>query len=132
MPVTMDYVEKRYKDFVSKYAELLKFLNYPASYIEERVDVLTQRLATRDFKLYGDRPINFLHAGKRITRAAIVFALQGCPAEKARRQRLREDYSRKCEEERRSSPTATFFSFEAAYAQKLKVAMGPHRQWFCL
>jgi hypothetical protein len=132
MPVTIDYVENRYKDFVSKYGQLLKFLGYPAPYIEERVTVLTRRLANRDFKRYGDRPINFLHAGKRITRAAIVFALQGCPAEQQRRERLRAEYNRKIAEERRHNPHATFFSFEAAYARQLRVPMGPHRQWFCV
>jgi hypothetical protein len=132
MLVTMEYVETRYKDFVSKYRQLLQFLNYPASYIEERATVLTRRLANHDFKRYGDRPINFLHAGKRITRAAIVFALQGCPAEKQRREKLRAEYSRKIEEERRINPCATFFSFETAYARQLKVHFGPHRQWFCV
>lgn len=132
MHVTMEYVDNRYKDFVAKFRRLLESLSYPASYIDERVNVLSQRLITRDFKRYGDRPINFLHAGKRITRAAIKFALEGSPAEKQRRERLQADYRRKIEEERRFNPHATFFSFEAAYAGKLKVDLRPHRQWFCI
>lgn len=132
MLVTMEYVETRYKDFVTKYGQLLKSLNYPASYIEERITVLRRRLANHDFKRYGDRPINFLHAGKRVTRAAMVFALQGCPAEKLRKEKLCQEYLRKVAEERRHNPHATFFSFEAAYARQLHVPMGPHRQWFCV
>lgn len=132
MSVTMDYVESRYKDFVAKYRQLLTVLNYPSSYIEERVTVLSRRLANGDFKLYGNRPINFLHAGKRITRAAVIFALQGCPAEQRRREKLREEYNRRIQEVRRYNPHATFFSFEAAYARQLRVPLAPHRQWFCI
>lgn len=132
MHVTMEYVDNRFKDFVAKYRQLLEFLAFPDSYIDERVSVLTQRLAARDFKLYGDRPVNFLHAGKRITRAAVKFALEQCPRQKRRRERLHQDYLNKIAEERRFNPHATFFSFEAAYAGRLKVNLGPHRKWFCI
>jgi DNA polymerase III epsilon subunit-like protein len=132
MRVTMEYVDNRYKDFAAKYGQLLEFLNYPAPYIAESVAKLSLRLATHDFKRYGDRPINFLHAGKRITRALIRFALEGCPHEKQRRELLRTKYLRKIEEVRRSQPQATFFSFEAVYAKELKVDLSPHRQWFCV
>jgi hypothetical protein len=132
MRVTEEYVNNRFKEFADKYWKLLEFLGYASSNVEEWVTVLSNRLASRDFKQYGTRPINDLHGGKRITRFAIRTAIEHCPSEKQRRERLQQEYNARAAEIRQYQPHASFFSFEAAYADKLKVDMRPHRQWFCI
>jgi hypothetical protein len=128
--VTIEYVETRFATFLIKYKSVLTGLGYGENEIAERVSSLKARLDQRDFKLYGDRPINILHGGKRITRNLIAGAIKYSPAQMVKVSRLRDDYAAKCAEIRKNQPHATFFSFEAAYANKLRVDLKPHRNLF--
>lgn len=130
MQVTMAYVDARFTQFVQKYTEALKFLQFDASTVEKNAAALQHRLAAHDFKLYGAHPIHFLHGGKRITRFLIKLAIETCPATRARRERLRREYEQRITEARKSQPAASFFSFEAAYADKLKVKLAPMSHLF--
>lgn len=130
MFVNKEYVEARFAQFVRKYREVLASLGYGADEIAKNTAMLTERLKKRDFKLYGARPINELHGGKRITRFLIRSAIEFGPAQRARRAALQTQYHEKITEERRRNPCATFFSFEAAYASKLRINFGPMRQMF--
>lgn len=132
MTVTMEYVDTRFAQFVSKYESVLKHLNYAEAEIGRLTENLAQRLKARDFKLYGTKPIQFLHSGKRVTRFLIKSAVEYSPAQRAKRDALRAQYHAKIAEERRRNPTACFFSFEAAYADKLKVNLRTVRDFFRL
>ena len=128
--ITMTYVEQRYVDFVSKYRLILIELKFDADYIAKSVANLQQRLRKFDFKRYGDNPVHFLHAGKRITRTYIRWAIESAPARKARIQQMRKAYADKIEKHRESWPHATFFSFEAAHAAQLRISFSSHRKRF--
>jgi hypothetical protein len=132
MHVTMDYVDQRYAQFAEKYRAALAYLKFSEQDIAERVKALQHRLATHDFKRYGDKPIHFLHAGKRITRFLIKHAIEYSPAARARRTQLQADYHARIAQERLRQPLATFFSFEAAYARKLKINLANFRSLFRL
>ena len=132
MSMTEAYVDQRFAEFVKKYKALLAELKFDAETIAANVANLQRRLAARDFKLYGSRAINLLHAGKRITRFYFKLAFEVCPAEKARRQRLRDEYSARTAEIRETQPYAVFFSFEATYANKLRINFAPLRRKFYL
>lgn len=131
IPITPAHVEVRFATFVAKYAEALTTLKFPAPYIEDSVGNLKRRLTNRDFKRYGTHPVHDLHAGKRITRYLIRLAIENSPAERARRDKLQERYREKCAEIRQQrGPLTTFFSFEAACAKQLKVALWPYKAMF--
>jgi hypothetical protein len=132
MQVTMPYVDARYAQFAEKYRAALAYLKFSEEDIAERVKSLQHRLATHDFKLYGSKPIHYLHAGKRITRFLIKHSIEYSPAARARRERLRAEYHARIEQERLRQPFATFFSFEAAYAGKLKTNLATFRNLFRL
>lgn len=132
MAVTMEYVDTRFAQFVSKYEAVLKHLNYAEAEIGSLTENLAARLKARDFKLYGAKPIQFLHSGKRVTRFLLKSAVEYSPAQKARREALRQEYSNKTAEIRSKNPTACFFSFEAAYADKLRVNLRAFRDLFRL
>lgn len=132
MTITTDYVDARFQQFVAKYQAVLKELNYEPAYIEQSSRHLAQRLATRDFKRYGDRPIQLLHAGKRVTRALIKFAIHSCPAQKRRRELLQQQYNDRLAMLRERNPEVTVFSFEATYAAKLKIDLRPYKAFFYL
>lgn len=131
-PITRDYVATRFDQFVAKFRTALETLGYSAEDVGVQANALATRLQTRDFKVYGDQPIHELHAGKRITRALVKFAIVSRPAEKARRARLRDAYAAKCAEVRKTQPHAVFFSFEAARANALKVDLRPFKALFQL
>lgn len=132
MQVTMPYVDTRFAQFLQKYAEVLKTLQFDDAAVAERIASLKHRLDSRDFKLYGERPIHVLHGGKRITRYLIKTAVEWGPIAKARRERLRAEYCERIAEVRKSQPFACFFSFEAAYSDKLKVNLGAMSHLFRL
>lgn len=132
MQVTMEYVDQRYSQFAEKYRAALAFLKFGEKEIADNVKALQHRLATHDFKRYGDKPINYLHAGKRITRFLIKQAVEYSPAARARRERLQAEYHARIAAERVRNPMASFFSFEAAYAGKLKVNLANFRSLFRL
>lgn len=132
MRVTETYVNQRFAEFAKKYKAVLTELKFDADTIAQHVAHLQHRLATRNFKLYGVRPINMLHAGKRITRFYIKLAFEVCPAQKARRQRLHDQYCERIAEIRKTQPFAFFFSFEATYARQLRINFAPLRQKFYL
>ena len=129
-PITMQHVDNRFGEFVAKYAAVLMALKFDLDTINSHVDNLKRRLATRDFKLYGEKPSHYLHAGKRITRFYIKLALETSPAQKAKEERLHAEYCARAAEIRERQPNASFFSFEAAYAGKLKVRLQPYRDFF--
>lgn len=132
MQVTMEYVDRRFAQFAAKLEEVMQSLKFDQAKINDYVSNLRKRLAARDFKLYGNRPINYLHSGKRITRFYIKLALETCPSRKAFVARLQDQYQERVAEERRRNPFASFFSFEAAYASKLRVNLTPHRRLFMI
>lgn len=132
MQVSLSRVEVRFSEFVAKYAAVLRSLQYDEATVAKNVASLTHRLATRDFKLYGERPIHMLHGGKRITRFLIKLAIECCPKEKARREQLRTQYLARAQEIRVRQPNACFFSFESAYADKLKINLANFRDMFRL
>lgn len=132
MQLTFPYVETRFADFVAAYRRAMTAMGHDKHYIDTHSQVLQSRLATRDFKLYGDRPSHLLHAGKRISRFLIKLAIENSPGQKERRARLYEKYQAECAEIRVHQPLATFFSFEAAYALRLKVNLQEHRALFCI
>lgn len=128
--VTIKYVMGRFEKFVVKYEKVLRQFAYDEDYILERVNSLKHRLSARDFKLYGDKPINILHGGKRVTRFLIKSAIEFSPAQKAKVARMRTEYSNACELERKRTGDVLFFSFESAYAKKLKVPLTPFKKLF--
>ena len=130
--VTHAHVQLRHGQFADAFARALKTLGYSADDACERVAQLRKRLANSDFKLYGTEPVHYLHAGKRVTRALIKFAIQGCPAELRRRDALRQQYNKRVAAERALNPHANFFSFEAAYAGKLRVDLSAYKKLFCI
>lgn len=132
MPVAVDmnHVNARFAQFVPKYSDAMRTLGYPEADVQENARKLGVRLAARDFKLYGDKPINVLHGGKRITRFLIKSAIEYGPAQRARRERLLADYNRRAAEIRAKSPDASFFSFEHVYAKQLKVPLMPFKPLF--
>lgn len=135
MPVVidMDYVDKRFAQFVDKYAQVLTAQGHPPEQIGSNVAMLRQRLATRDYHVRdANRPVCHLHAGKRVARFLIKTAIEFSPARKAQIARWREQYGRSCAEARRTQPHITFFSFEAAYAGKLRLQLAPHKAAFRL
>lgn len=128
--INAEYVERRFEAFVSKYASVLRQFEYDEEYVAKQIFNLTNRLATKDFKRYGEAPINDLHGGKRITRFLIKSAIEFCPAQKAKIAWLRNKYARACAAEREVSGTLVFFSFETAYAKELKVPLAPFKTLF--
>ena len=130
MLVTHEYVQRRFADFVAKYRQALETLNFAPSAVDADVANLQRRLNANDFKLYGDRPINFLHAGKRITRFYLKLAISTCPQMKARAARLRAEYVLRVAEARKLNSCDRFFSFESVYAGQLKPNLRQHRKLF--
>ena len=132
MQVTMERVNVRFAQFVEKYRIALKFLNYSEADIGKDTAALERRLAAHDFKLYGSHPVHYLHGGKRITRFLVKQAIEYSPAARARRERLAAEYRARIAQVRVQQPLATFFSFEAAYAAKLRVDLSAFRALFVL
>lgn len=130
--ITLAYVAQRFEHFVQKYKAALEALGYSEVNVTRNCAQLTHRLETHDFKLYGAAPVNYLHGGKRITRFLLKSAIEHRPAETARRDRLHAEYSARLAEIRVNQPFATCFSFEAAYASKLKVRLAPFKKLFFL
>jgi hypothetical protein len=130
MQVTMAYVDTRFTQFLQKYTEVLKGLQFDDQAVAERTASLKHRLDTRDFRLYGERPINVLHGGKRITRYLIKTAIEWGPIAKARRERLLAEYFQRIAEARKTNPDGCFFSFESTYAKQLKVNLTPMSHLF--
>lgn len=130
--ITMSYVKQRYIDFVNKYSSVLNSLNYEQAVIQEKIAALQARLDGFDFKRYGDNPVHFLHAGKRITRNSIRVAIQHSPAQKQWMETLRQQYHSKIAAAQKENPNMGFFSFESAHARDLKIDFSKHRQQFCV
>lgn len=130
--VTVAHVERRFADFVGKYAKVLEDLGYASTAIEEQVTHLAARLSKRDFRQYGSHPVHALHGGKRITRFYIKLAILRRPAMLERIKRWQAEYRAECAEQRKVNPCLQVFSFEAAYARQLHPSMAPFRQHFLL
>lgn len=131
-PVTPEHVERRFKDFVEKYAQALATLQFDADSIANRRAHLTRRLAERDFRRYGTKPVHELHGGKRITRFYIKQAILLCPAQRERIRRWQAEYNAHIAEVRKTQPFCQFFSFEAVYGGKLNPPLAPFRRMFML
>lgn len=132
MQVTEDYVKTRFAQFVDKYRTALRLLGYSEELCLAYPKQLEDRLATRGFRTYGARPINILHGGKRLTRFYIKTAIENSPAQKAIVQQLRDEYENKVRAARARNPHESFFSFEAAYASKIRVKLSKHKSLFML
>lgn len=130
MPITTEYVDKRFAQFVAKHAVTLQALGYEEARVQKDCRNLELRLRLRDFKLYGSNPIHALHGGKRITRFLVKSAIEHRPAARARRERLYQEYCERAREIRKSQPFASFFSFEAVYAKQLRVNLLPFKKMF--
>lgn len=130
--ITPEYVDQRFSTFVEKLAVAMRTLGHSEEAITENCEVLSKRLLARDFKTYGETPLHQLQAGKRVTRFFLKLAVEQRPAQKARRQALLQRYQEEVSRERAINPCATFFSFEAAYAGKLRVNLSEFKRLFYL
>jgi len=131
-PLTPEYVEKRFGDFVAKYQQVLTAYGHDKAEVEKNTAMLRDRLTRHDYVLKAERPVCHYHSGKRVTWFLVKQAILYCPAEKARIARLRARYSTQCSEARARNPFATFFSFEAACAKDIRVDLRRHRDAFRL
>lgn len=131
--INIDYVEKRFSDFIKKYRSVISNPQYKYSpeQIEKNVEHLQKRLQNRDFKMYGDKPIHLLQAGKRIVKNSIKVAISTNPFRKSIINMWREQYRKDCEDSIKNKPwlsNSGFFSFEAAYSKKLLINFSQHKQ----
>ena len=125
--INLAYVDFRFLQFVQKYKQVLEKLIFDKNYIEKYTNLLDKRLKQKDFKVYGDKPVNYLHGGKRITRFYIKCALEECQKYKNYRELLYIEYSNKIKE---NNPNTTFFSFESAYSKQLKINFSDYKEFF--
>lgn len=130
--VTLEYVANRFSQFVLKYELAMKTLGYTDAQISDNARMLKVRLASGDFKTYGDKPVHMLHGGKRITRFLIKSAIEFRPAMRERRDRLLKEYLQRAQEIRAKQPHACFFSFESTYARRLREPLKPFKNLFCI
>lgn len=116
----MSYVHKRFEHFSRRLEQTLTALAYPASEVERQTKLLRTRLLAHDYHLPLDTPVRHLQSGRNVARFFMRSAVQFCPAERARVNRLRQNYADKCKRIREESPHACFFSFEGACAGMIR------------
>jgi len=125
-------VVARFKFYAAHYEGALKELGYDADEVERSTKLLRHRLDTWGFRINGSAPINLLHGGRKLTRYAIKSAIERRPAQRDYVERLRLAYAEECRVLKGNSPSMTFFGFDSAKADLLRVDLKPFEQMFKL
>ncbi len=130
--ITEQYIETR----ISQLKEKIKQANIVVGFDDNYAEIISQQFVTLcnspEVKSRDSNPIHTLTRIKRIARNAIRIAIQSNPKRKAQVAFWQNEYSEKCQEMKKIDPAASFFSFETAYAKKLKIEFSHFKTLFLI